>query len=234
MARRLARLFLLDRDFIAKTFNTTPMRKNFYQIGLIGMIPLAAALVGDTPDELAPPSDNIIPFADANEFKAPKSVTPVDQGYRNTWQRLSGFEYSGLHWNHFVVVYVNKEADVYNSNYIEYSNHFAQDDWGFDEEETSGPEFKKYSEKTIFLKEHFTSVDGKPSETSFITTMEKMPAGYDSDFGDWRYVWADGATGQVLQEGNSRNPTLRKSCIDCHANMAERDYIFATVSIIGN
>lgn len=208
------------------------MRTVYYKFALVGMLLSTACLVGDTPDKLAPPSDNVMPFADANEFKAPKSLTPVDQGYRNAWHRLSGFEFSGLHWNHFVVVYVNKEANVYNSNFIEYANHFTQDDWGFDEEESSGPTFQKYSEKTIFLKEHFTSVNGKPSETSFITTMEKMAAGYDPDFGDWRYVWADGTTGQVLQEGNSSNPILRKSCIDCHANMAERDYIFATVSMV--
>lgn len=199
------------------------------------LFPIAVWLYGNTPKELAPEGDSVKPFATPSEFKVPDSFANLPADYRDQWTRLTGFEFSGLHWNHFVVVYVNKGAKIYNENYFEYVNTFVEDDWGFEEEaEKKLGEFRAYEEGTLFLKEHYTSVGGKPTDTSFVTLMEKRAPGYDPDFGDWRYVWIDGVTGTVMQDGNSENQALYKSCIECHANMADRDYIFATASRAGN
>lgn len=200
---------------------------------LVLLWPVAFFLYGNTPEELAPRGDDLKPFDTPSEFQTPDTIPGLPADYRDHWARLTGFEFSGLHWNHFVVVYVNKGAKIYNDNYFEYVNTFLEDDWGAEESEEEEVSFRTYEQGTIFLKEHYTSVGGKPTDTSFVTLMEKMEPGYDSGFGDWRYVWIDGRSGTILQDGNSNNESLYKSCIECHANMAERDYVFATASRAG-
>ncbi|MDQ8182821.1 cytochrome P460 family protein [Pelagicoccus sp. SDUM812005] len=191
-------------------------------------------LWGGTPEELAPKGDQQVPFTTPSDFVLPASIEGIPLDYRDSWARITGFEFSGLHWNHFVVVYVNKGADIYNENYFEYVNTFVEDDWGAEESEDEDAEFKAYEQGTIFLKEHYTANGGKPTDTSFVTLMEKKEPGYDPEFGDWRYVWIDGRSGEILQDGNSKNEVLNKSCIECHANMADRDFVFATASRAGH
>lgn len=209
------------------------MNRAVSTLSLLVSISLAAWLAASTPELLAPKGDDRKPFSAPSDFELPKNLEVVPADYRDSWVRLTGFEFSGLHWNHFVVIYVNQAAKIYQENYLEYVSTYVEDDWGFDEEEVEA-EFKSYPVDTIFLKEHFTSMDGKPSQRSFLTLMEKMPPGYDPEYGDWRYIWIDGGNGKILQDGNSQNPALRKSCIECHANMKDRDYVFASASRLSN
>ncbi|MEM9025927.1 MAG: cytochrome P460 family protein [Verrucomicrobiota bacterium] len=162
-------------------------------------------------------------------FDLPPELHKEFGPYRKNWERLTEFEFSGLHWKQFVVIFANRESDEYLYNYSQYVEQYLDDGW---EEPIERRDFKNYSQGTIFLKEHFTPENGKPLTPSFITAMKKMKPGYDPKYGDWKYYWLGGG-GSVIEIGNSSNKNLMTSCIECHANMADRDYVFATFSKIG-
>lgn len=175
--------------------------------------------------------DEVEPFT-AQDFKLPLEYQGLIGDYNTGWTRLTGFEFSGLHWNHFVVIYVNKEPEVYAYNYQEYVKLYVEDDWDSEwgDEESVEAGFKQYSEGTVFLKEHYVSSSGRPSNGTMLVLMIKEKPGYDPEYGNWKYVWIDGITGTLIDEGNSSNKNLYANCIECHANMADRDYVFSTYS----
>ena len=154
------------------------------------------------------------------------SLSPF-QNYREKWSRLTGYEFSGLHWNQFIVIYVNQSPEVYAYNYTQYIKHFQDFDYEEEEEEAS-PDFREYPVGSAFLKEHFEAQDGKPSEATLLTMMVKREPGYDPEYGNWEYFWADGVTGELVQRGKSDNKVLYQSCIECHENMKDRDFVFST------
>ncbi len=146
------------------------------------------------------------------------------KGYKNDWSQLTGYEFSGLHWNQFIVIYAKLGESIYKHNYKEFIKHYLNDD--FDED--SGPDFKKYPIGSLFLKEHFNAKDDKREEGTILTLMEKLPEGYDDEYGNWKYIWVNSQSGAIIAEGNSSNELLYSSCIECHSNMSDRDYVFAT------
>lgn len=163
------------------------------------------------------------PF-DVMPFALPKAAPSLYTDYRKKWHRLTGFEYSGLHWQQFVSIYVNKGEDIYRENYLAYLSLYRDDE---DEEENTVSSFKEYEQGTIFLKENYLADKGQPAEPSSLTIMIKRKPGYDSEGGNWEYLQTD-IKGNVLMQGDSTNPTIQKVCSECHSNMAERDYIFST------
>lgn len=184
-------------------------------------------------DETTPTSsfDTVLPFTSKGDFTLPAELENQFGDYRKNWSRLTGYEFSGLHWNNFIVIYINQEPDVYTYNYQEFAKHYTDegdDDWD-DEEDDDEVNFKEYSVGTAFLKEHFVSKDGRPAEGSLMTAMIKREKGYDPNFGDWQYYWVT-ATGHIIMKGKSDNKSLFSSCIECHSNMADRDYVFSTFS----
>lgn len=166
------------------------------------------------------------PF-DIMPFSLPKSEPILYTNYRKKWSRLTGFEYSGLHWQQFVSIYVNKGEDIYRKNYLAYLALYRSDDDDVQEEDTTIDIFQEYELGTIFLKENYLSNEGKPSHPSSLTIMIKRKPGYDEMGGNWEYLQSD-INGNVLMQGNSTNPKIKKVCSECHANMAERDYVFST------
>ena len=80
---------------------------------------------------------------------------------------------------------------------------------------------------TIFLKENYTSGEGKPHQPSSLTFMIKREPGYDPEGGDWQYIQSD-VKGAVAVDGRMKDDGLYKLCGECHENMAERDYVFST------
>lgn len=163
-------------------------------------------------------------------FALPKAKTSLYKDYRKTWHRLTGFEYSGLHWQQFVSIYVNQDEDIYRENYLAYLAIYREDeDEDEDEDETDEvvEVFKKYSIGTIFLKENYLSKDGRPGMPSTLTIMIKRELGYDLAGGDWQYIQTD-TKGNLIMQGDSKDPVIKQICSDCHSNMAERDYIFST------
>lgn len=166
--------------------------------------------------------------------KDPFSVSPFDipeqyqselSDYRSNWDRLTGFEYSGLHWEQFIVVYINKDSDVYKYNFAEYER-FYQDNDEDEVDEDAQPNFRLYSPGTIVLKENFSGESGSPDTPISITMMIKHKPGYDSRHGDWEYVQF-APDGQLIMNGKATDPVIQSACSGCHINMESRDYIFA-------
>ncbi|WDE03193.1 cytochrome P460 family protein [Thalassomonas viridans] len=153
---------------------------------------------------------------------------PQARDYRKKWSRLTGFEFSGLHWNNYVVIYVNKGTEIYRDNYIEYLRIYQNEDEDEDEEEIEeNKQFKGYEVGTIFLKENYTVKSGIPHQPTSLTFMVKKAPGYAPTGGDWEYSQFS-PSGELIMRGNNTNVEIYQSCAKCHENMLERDYVFST------
>jgi len=136
-----------------------------------------------------------------------------------------------LHWNNYVVIYVNKGAEIYRTNYLEYlrlyRNEDDEDEDEYDEDEGESILFKNYELDTVFIKENYSSVNNMPNTPLSLTIMIKRESGYDPKGGDWEYIQL-ATTGEQIMQGNTTNPVINQECAKCHSNMRERDYIFST------
>ncbi|MCG7547601.1 cytochrome P460 family protein [Pseudoalteromonas sp. Of7M-16] len=160
-------------------------------------------------------------------FKVPDKYKAALKNYRTKWHRMTGFEHSGLHWQQFIVVFLNQDAKVYEQNYLEYLRYYQDyDEEEEDEDEIAEPNFKVYSPGTIVLKENFSSVSGAPHDALTITMMIKREKGYSKGFGDWEYVQFD-KEGNIVLAGKGSEPMIKQMCSNCHASIEERDFIFA-------
>ena len=73
----------------------------------------------------------------------------ISSEYRRDFFRMTGIEYSGLHWKQFIMVYMNINPKVYVKNYYEYIRLYYSDDgdedWG-DEDETGNDDDEGWDE----------------------------------------------------------------------------------------
>lgn len=164
-------------------------------------------------------------YQQAPNFVIPKSLKAITPDYRKQWHRLSDSEFSGLHWQQFVVIYSNIGQDVYNNNYRTYINHYIN------EEPSSKPNkkaFTQYPEGTIIIKESFANHTPQIADALTLTIMIKHPKGFDSANGDWEYLQTS-SDGRILLRGKADDPAVYQPCGECHKNMKERDYIFSTI-----
>lgn len=161
-------------------------------------------------------------------FVVPGELPEIGK-YRKSWHRLSGFEYSGLHWNQFIILYMNQSPGIYRHNYNRYLDEFSEDDWDDEGMEERGPGtgFRSYPPGTIFIKENFQVSEGRPAAAVSLTIMKKHEPGYDPERGDWEFIQSD-LEGKILNRGKASDPQIRATCSDCHANIADRDFIFST------
>lgn len=167
--------------------------------------------------------EKTVTFNADKPFEDPKDVelSLLFKDYRKNYQNLTGFEFSGLHWEQIVNVFLNQAVDVYEHNY---ECHKA-----LLKEEDAEVEFRRYPKGTIFIKEnYFKDENRKPKLPSSITAMIKHEPGFDPKYGDWEYIQYS-PNGDMIFRGKSDNPTVKAMCFDCHANMAERDFIYTTV-----
>lgn len=190
--------------------------KTLYKIIYIAMVLLAFGA--------AAANGVVKPFA-LSTFAIPPKYKGELENYRKSWNRLTGFEYSGLHWNQFIVVYSNLGADTYLNNYLEYLRYYQYEDE--DEDEVEAPNFHSYPAGTILLKENYSALKGSPKVPVSITMMIKREKGYDTQGGNWEYVQFD-QMGNIMLNGHSRDASVNKACASCHINIAERDYIFSS------
>jgi len=170
-------------------------------------------------------SDESNPFA-KDLFKIPNKYQKDFGDYRARLKRLSGFEFSGLHWNNFVVVYAGFDKGVYKKNYFEYLKFINMDEEDEEDEEVE-INYKDYPVGAIIIKENYASKNSLPSEPESLTIMKKMPAGYDTKNGDWFYLQTD-SEGRLLIEGKHGDPVVTEVCSKCHSNIKDRDFIFST------
>lgn len=148
------------------------------------------------------------------------------------WSWLSGYEYSGLHWNQFISVYTNIATREYKNNYAMYIKEFLDDDDEDEEEEPALTPQQKgymlYPTGTVFVKENYLADAGKPGQLVSVTVMVKHESGFDEEGGNWEYLQFS-ATGQLVFRGDSKNPAARTVCAGCHINVKERDNVFSTI-----
>ena len=158
-------------------------------------------------------------------WKVPEAYAETFRDYRKSWAPLTGYEFSGLHWNQFIALYVNKDPSRYMKNYLEYIRLYVDQDG--EEAEEGDKHFEPYGVGTIFLKENFLSQDGKPGAPMTITAMIKREPGFDPGSNDWQFLqW--NREGVMIVDGNSHDAPTQALCIKCHSNMAERDFVFST------
>jgi len=74
-----------------------------------------------------------------------------------------------------------------------------------------------YPEGSLVIKSKLATAESKTPE--LFTVMQKMPAGYDEEHGDWKYLVVDGSTFKLLAAGRI------DSCKSCHDQYAETDYV---------
>ncbi|MFM7118033.1 MAG: cytochrome P460 family protein [Planctomycetota bacterium] len=74
-----------------------------------------------------------------------------------------------------------------------------------------------YPEGSLVIKSKLATAEAKTPE--LFTVMQKMPAGYDEEHGDWKYFVVDGSTFKLLAAGRI------DSCKSCHDQYAESDYV---------
>lgn len=154
-------------------------------------------------------------------FIIPSSIPDIDPDYKNNWIPLTGFEYSGLHWNQFIAIYTNKGEAIYRHNFYEYIKAYHESDGEYD------PAFKTYSTGTVLLKENYLDRKGKPGKPTTLTIMIKRKEGFDKKNGNWEFIEVD-AQGEVIFQGKPETSNMSSPCIKCHQKIKERDYIFST------
>ena len=154
-------------------------------------------------------------------FNFDHQLIPDSENYQQQWRRLTGFEHSGLHWEQFVVIYTNHGERAYRNNFLEFSAWFDDP-----EDEDNQPEYFTYPVGTIFIKENYQMLNGKPADPKSITVMVKHPQGYDAEGGNWEYMQFS-VNGQQMIKGSRKDKTVKQQCAGCHQNVADRDFIFS-------
>ncbi len=78
---------------------------------------------------------------------------------------------------------------------------------------------------SIVAKDSFTATDDGQLHAGPLFTMEKMPAGFSPESGDWKYVMIM-PDGSFFGETNGEGSENVKFCISCHAAVASQDHLF--------
>ena len=167
-------------------------------------------------------NEHSVPYL-TSDFSIPEQYKKIIVDYPKNWHRLSGYEYSALHWEQFVVIFMNKNQDVYANNHLEFIRIYEED---LDPEEDEIL-FKKYPVGTVILKESFLNEHSRPTNALLLSGMIKREKGYDPKYGDWEYFQSN-KNGDIIAFGNSTNKLVNTTCIDCHSNIEDKDFIFAT------
>ncbi len=166
-------------------------------------------------------SDQVINPFSVTPFKPPKN-SAITESYRTEWNRMTGFELSGLHWNQFIVVYTDKGSKTYKKNFYEYIKWMQ----AFDEGDDYEAQYQEYPVGTVVLKENFTSDKGRPDLATTLTIMVKHEKGYSPKGGDWEYIEST-KDGQVIMRGKAEDEAINQRCAACHMSIKDRDYIYS-------
>jgi len=77
----------------------------------------------------------------------------------------------------------------------------------------------------IIAKNSFTATDDGQLHAGPLFTMEKMPASFNAESGDWKYVMIM-PDGSFFGETNGEGSENVRFCIGCHAAMQHQDHLF--------
>lgn len=153
------------------------------------------------------------------------------RNYRKDYRQVSDIEFSGMHWNSGISIFVKpgKTLENYMSNFEVFVEEF--DSLGSGDSTEFVDMYKKYPLGSILVKEHYREkyVGTSPLDhtPSFMTVMIKREEGYDPIIQDWQFMKLT-TDGEVLIEGNSNNLAVRALCVECHRNVSSRDFVFST------
>ncbi|CAM2005388.1 cytochrome P460 family protein [Acanthopleuribacter pedis] len=177
-----------------------------------------------TPEPTPPPKTGLL-TSPVSPFKAPEDeeLKAMIADYRTKWTRVSGLQFSGMHWGQSVLVYINQKPEIYKHNHLTYLREFEE----FDEDEEY--EYTPYPVGTILLKENFLVNLAEKTQPLTQTIMIKREAGYDKEMGDWEYVQISQDGKLIVRGAGSRDAAVAAVCGNCHKNLSNRDYIFHTV-----
>lgn len=120
------------------------------------------------------------------------------------WRRLTPLPYaSDEHGMRFVNVYANQAAE------------------GMAGATREAP----LPEGAVVAKDSFSVVRGGATSPGPLFIMEKMPAGFRPEAGDWRYTLIM-PNGRLFGTTKGRGSAAVQYCADCHAKAAASDYLF--------
>ena len=185
---------------------------------------VAVLLIGNPPLHTNGQSLGVWNSKEPSPFKIPKKFEALLKDYRKNWVRLTNIEFSGLHWNNGVVVYINKNRKTFLHNHIGFLK--IREDLLEDDEEEEDL-FLVYPVGAILVKENYLLENGIPVAILTVTVMIKRQRGYDPKTGDWEFLQFD-PKGKILVSGNSKNKRVEAVCASCHRNIVSRDFIFST------
>lgn len=194
----------------------------FLGLGLIALL-WPASTAGDPPLATPPPRDGLL-TSQTSPFAPPQDphLRKLLADYRRDWARLTGLQFSGMHWGQSVIVFVNQAKEIYKHNHLTYLREFEE----ADEDETYS--YKPYPVGTIFVKENFLAQVEAKTQALTLAVMIKHEPGFDPALGDWEFIQI-GRDGQTIAQGaSSKDPAIANLCGNCHQNLANRDFIFHT------
>jgi hypothetical protein len=127
-----------------------------------------------------------------------------DLDYRG-WQRLSPFPHaSDEHGMRFVNVYLNQAAAAF----------------------ATASSAAPLPAGAVVAKDSFSVIRSGAVSRGPLFLMEKMPAGFRPEAGDWRYTLIM-PNGWVFGRSKGEGNAAVQFCADCHQKAASRDYLFA-------
>lgn len=198
-----------------------PIKAILLAAGMCAVFPLLIAHAKSQSQSLSHAELNI-PYQ-IHTFDFDQTLVPDSKDYQKKWQRMTGFEHSGLHWEQFVVVYTNKGSAVYKHNFLQYSAWFDDP-----EDEDNEPQYQTYPTGTAFIKENYKIANGKPHDFTSVTVMIKRKPGFNPAGGDWEYLQFN-QNGKQIIRGKGSDQNVNNVCADCHSNVAQRDFIFSNI-----
>lgn len=172
-------------------------------------------------------------YSNAPVIQSPKhqDLYKIIKNYKK-YKQMCDLTFSGMHWNHNVVIYLNKGSEDYIHNFsvIEF---LSDEELAEDFEEEHGEEalqkaliFRKYPVGTIMIKEHYLTNDSSKSPISY-AIMIKREKGFNQNSNDWEYAWV-AKDNSILLRGVDDSKVVKNTCHNCHYSVKERDFIFGT------
>jgi hypothetical protein len=188
-------------------------------MGILASLPFPGAAVAAEPDgdqqlhpAIAGPA-NILPERAEEIYQAirerlrdqyAQSGDPLFLAYQD-WKRFTRLPYrAGSHGERFVHHYANEKAEKY--------RHY----------EKAGP----LPVGSIVIKDSFTVTELGQVMHGPLFMMEKMPEGFQSEAGTWRFMMLRG-DGSIVGLTAGKNAKAVKFCAECHAKSgAEHDFLY--------
>lgn len=131
------------------------------------------------------------------------SALPMTDNYQSFKKYNNSPYLSASHGNHYLNNYANEAAVSYG------------------EFENSGP----LPVGAILYKDSFSIEENQQIILGPLFVMEKMPAGFNSTSGDWKYTQIN-PTGDVLGITNGTDSNKVEYCIHCHITRGDTDQLF--------